>query len=102
MANPRGSIKPGEIRNPKGRGKGVPNKTTKEMKEFIAAVLSENLDRMREDFEKVSPGTRLMLWDKFAKYILPTLSQTKMEGDISGKIEVIVKYDDNSKDSETL
>jgi hypothetical protein len=98
MANPRGSIKPGEIRNPKGRGKGVPNKTTKEMKDFIAAVLSENLERMRDDFDKVSPATRLMLWEKYAKYVIPTLSQTKMEGDISGQIEVIVKYQDSNND----
>jgi len=101
MGKTNGSIKPGEVRNPnKGRGKGTPNRTTKEMKEFISIVLSENLDRMREDFEKVSPGTRLMLWDKFAKYILPTLSQTKMEGEVSGQIEVIIKYDEDEKHDE--
>jgi len=86
--------KKGEVRNPNGRGKGTKNKTTIEMKEFISAVLSENLDRMRDDFDKVSPATRLMLWDRFAKYILPTLSQTQIEGDIRGKIEVVLKYAD--------
>jgi hypothetical protein len=89
-----GTIQPGEVRNPKGRPPGIVNRTNKEMKEFISIVLSENLDRMREDFDKVSPGTRLMLWDRFAKYILPTLSQTQIDGDITGKVEVIVKYSD--------
>jgi len=99
MAKTRTSIKPGEIRNPNGRGKGVPNKTTAEMKEFISAVLSENLDRMRDDFEKMQPSTKWMLLEKFGKYIIPTLAQTQTTNEHSGKIEIIVKYESDNNNA---
>jgi hypothetical protein len=100
MSREDGWPKPGEVRNPNGRGKGTKNKTTIEMKEFISAVLSENLDRMRDDFDKVSPATRLMLWEKYAKYVLPTLSQTNIAGDVNAKVEVVLKYVDERETPE--
>ena len=100
MAKTRTSIKPGEVRNPNGRPKGIPNRTTQEMKEFIAAVLSENLDRMREDFDKLSPATRWTLWEKFGKYVIPTLAQTNVSGDIKADVTIKVVYEDEDKNEE--
>lgn len=94
MGRSKTSIKRGEVKNPNGRPKGTPNRTTAEMKEFIASVLSENLDRMREDFDKLSPATRWTLWEKFGKYVMPTLAQTNVNAEVSGDINIKVVFED--------
>lgn len=95
MAKTRTSIKKGQVLNPNGRPKGTPNRTTQEMKDFIATVLSENLDRMREDFDKMNPSTRWMLWEKFGKYVIPTLAQTTVDANVTGDINIKITYDDD-------
>lgn len=94
MGRNRTSIKKGQVLNPNGRPKGTPNRTTQEMKDFIATVLSENLDRMREDFDKMNPSTRWMLWEKFGKYVIPTLAQTTVDANVTGDIKIKIVYED--------
>lgn len=100
MGKSKTSIKPGEIKNPNGRPKGTPNRTTAEMKEFIAAVLSENLDRMREDFEKMTPATRWTLLEKYGKYVIPTLAQTQVSGEINGDFQIKVVFEEPKNNSD--
>lgn len=85
----------GQSGNPAGRPKGRSNRNTQEMKEFIAAVLSENLDRMREDFEKMSPATRWSILEKYGKYVLPTLAQTDVNAEVSGEINIKISFEDS-------
>lgn len=91
-------IQKGQVLNPKGRGKGTPNKTTKEMKDFIASVLSENLDKMREDFDKMSPATRWTLLEKFGKYVIPTLAQSQVNAEVNGDINIKISFEEDSDD----
>jgi len=96
MAKNRTSFVKGQIANPNGRGKGTPNRTTQEMKDYIKVIIDKNLDRMEEDFSKLSPGTRLMLIEKYAKYYIPTLAQTKNDVDVTGDINITVRYEDDN------
>ena len=91
----RGSFKKGVSGNPNGRPKGALNKSTEEMKKFISNVISENLDVMSEDFKRMSPATRWTLLEKFGKYVIPTLAQTTIEGEIKGDINIKITYDDD-------
>jgi hypothetical protein len=92
------TIKPGEVRNPNGRPKGTPNKTTAEMKMIISDVVSKNLEKLEEDFLKVSPATRISLLEKWAKYVIPTLSQQDVSQVIDGKINVNITFEEKKEE----
>ena len=53
--------------NPAGRPKGTPNKTTVKTKEFIANLLEDNFDQIKEDMASLAPIDRL----KFVAALLP-------------------------------
>jgi hypothetical protein len=65
--------------NPNGRPKGSPNKTTAEMKEMIAGFLSDNLETLQKDFDRLEPAKRFEVLDRMMKYILPSRSEIKQE-----------------------
>lgn len=65
MSRPKGIPKTG------GRQKGVPNKTTKEMKEIITKITFEQLDVLMQDFKKLPPNERIKYTIEMAKLVLP-------------------------------
>lgn len=60
-----------------GRIAGTPNKTTEEIKELIIQFVSNNIDTVQADFEKLEPKDKLYFFDKMLKYIIPTGSEGK-------------------------
>lgn len=93
MANRKGNVT-----NPAGRPVGSPNKTTKEMQLIIADVVAKNLEKLEEDFLKVSPATRLTLLEKYMKYVIPTLSQQNVNQLVDGKINVNITFEEKKED----
>lgn len=67
-------MKRGKTNNPNGRPKGIPNRITADLREYIKQLLSNNLDKFAEDFEQLEPKDRLMMMEKLLSYILPKLS----------------------------
>lgn len=55
-----------------GRKAGVPNKTTTQVREALHSLLNENLERMRDDLNKMAPATRVKLLLEMAKFVVPT------------------------------
>jgi hypothetical protein len=56
-----------------GRQKGTPNKLTAEIKERLAAIISEATDNF--NLEECSNSERLKLIEIGLKYLLPTMKQ---------------------------
>jgi len=77
----------------KGRPKGVPNKTTTELKQVINAIVSKSLDFYLEDIEairKKNPEKALELSKGLIEYVLPKMSKLDFSGDISHKVDKLV------------
>jgi hypothetical protein len=74
----------------KGRPKGVPNKTTQELKETINKIVSITLDNYLEDIEKIrkeDPKKALELSKGLIDYIMPKMTKMELSGDINHKVE---------------
>jgi uncharacterized protein YeeX (DUF496 family) len=82
--------KKGESGNKNGRPKGVPNKTTTELKETINKIVSITLDNYLEDIEKIrieDPKKALELSKGLIDYIMPKMTKMELSGDINHKVE---------------
>ncbi len=64
--------KKGQTGNPYGRPKGSPNKTTSEIKNLMQSFISENIDKLQNDFDSLEPKDRLAFFERALRFILPT------------------------------
>lgn len=65
--------------NPAGRSPGVPNRTTKDIREFIAKLIGDNMGRIQTDLDCLDPKDRLVMIEKLMQYLLRT--QDAIRGD---------------------
>lgn len=72
-------LRKGMTNNPNGRKKGVPNKTTKDLREWVNTFLDRNTKQIEADWKALDPKERVLLFEKLLKYSLPTLQATKIE-----------------------
>ena len=78
MAAPKNHAKAG------GRKKGVPNKTTQELKDFYAALLSANIDNITDALKKLyedSPRDYLMAIDKISQKVVANKKDITSDGE---------------------
>lgn len=93
--------KKGESGNLNGRPKGAVARTTREMKEALQLIIDNNLYRLQEDLDKMSPGIRWTVLEKLKKYVIPTMSQTKIDAEVSGDINIKITYEDDINGADT-
>lgn len=78
----------------RGRPKGSPNKSTKEIREALQYIVEKQLDKLEEAFNKVyeqDPGRFLSLYERFCNFVLPKQQSVEISNengiDISKTIE---------------
>ncbi len=69
----------GYTNNPNGRPKGVPNKATTDLRQWITNFLEENREQIQQDWKSLQPKDRIVLFEKLLKYALPTLQSVQVE-----------------------
>ncbi len=69
--------------NREGRPKGVPNKTTKQIREAYQKLTEDNLDRMSIWISQVAsedPAKAMDIMIRLSEYIIPKLARTEVTG----------------------
>lgn len=61
-----------------GRKKGTPNKTTAEIREKYQTLISESIDKLKEDIEALDPKDRIKAILELSKFVIPTLKATDL------------------------
>jgi len=72
----------GRTNNKQGRPPG-PNKLTGELRERIKTFLDGNFEVIEKDFKGLDPEKRILMYEKYLKFVLPSLQAT----DVSLNIE---------------
>ena len=76
-------FKPGEVANPHGRPKGVPNKINNQMRELMYNFYFDNIDTMQADFDAMDPKDRMNFRSKLLQFYMTTMTATKAEKTIT-------------------
>lgn len=75
-----------------GSRKGIPNKSTAEIRNAFQLLVEDNLDNMKvwlSDVAAEDPERALEIILKMSEYIVPKLSRTEVKADITDKSIVI-------------
>ena len=74
-------FKKGQSGNIKGRTKGTPNRTTKQLRESITSFLDNNFQRLENDLELLTPRDRIKFYCDLLQFGLPKLQTVQIETD---------------------
>jgi hypothetical protein len=74
--------KKGQTGNPNGRPKGSPNKATRDLRQFVTNLLTQNQHLIVADLKELKPFERIQAFEKLLKYALPTLQATSLTTDL--------------------
>ena len=86
---PRGS-RPGERRG--GRTKGTPNRTTRQVREVIAAFAEGNADKMSGKLNEIDDPAKWMdCYLRALEYHIPKLGRQEHVGQDGGAIQVVIQ-----------
>jgi len=76
-------MKKGQTNNPNGRPKGVPNKTTSTVREWLAGLLDKNRQQIEKDLKLLDPKDRLLVLEKFMQYTTPKMQAVTVDADVT-------------------
>lgn len=63
----------------KGSRKGIPNKSTIEIKEAFQLLLSNNLEKLQNDLNEMKPSERFNAVIQLASYVLPKMKAIELK-----------------------
>lgn len=63
--------------------KGVPNRSTTTLRQYVQALLDDNYEQIAQDLKKLKPKERVDAWCRLLEYALPKLQRSEMSIDIS-------------------
>lgn len=76
------AVKKGEVLNPKGRPIGTKNRSTTEIRNAFQLLVSNNLEQLQSDLNKLSPDKRVGYILKMSEFILPKLQTLSLDNQV--------------------
>ena len=71
-----------------GRAKGIPNKTTTEIREAFSELLQGNLEQLKVDIASLEPASRVKLLLDMAQFVVPKLRSIDLQSDMEETITI--------------
>lgn len=90
--NKNGTLKKGQVLNPKGRPKGSKNKATTEIREYFLKFISTHIKDLDKAFNDLEARDKFRVIIDLSKFVLPTLKAVEF-----GNILDELSEDDFSK-----
>ena len=75
----------GITNNPKGRPRGVPNKTTSDLRKWVDELLNKNISQIEKDMRVLEPHQRVAIFERMLQYLLPKRKQSSIEDQIQAE-----------------
>jgi hypothetical protein len=72
--------------NVKGRIKGVPNKTTAEIKTLLVSIFESNLQEIAKQSDKLTLNERLTLNRTLLQYVIPSVKMENFNNNLEPSI----------------
>lgn len=76
----------GKLAGKKSSRKGIPNKSSKELKTALKSLLEQNIDNLQSDIDKLEPKERLDVLLKLANFVLPRMKAVEFTSEDKSSI----------------
>jgi pyruvate/2-oxoglutarate dehydrogenase complex dihydrolipoamide dehydrogenase (E3) component len=73
----------------KSTRKGIPNRSTTEIRQKINDIIQNNISKLQDDIDKLEPKDRIKTIIELSKFVLPTLKAVDMENTTTKKHVII-------------
>ena len=82
----------GITNNPNGRPKGIPNKSTNDLRQWVGEFIEGQREQIINDWQALEPKDRVVMFEKLLKYTLPTLQSTTLQTDFERYTDADLDY----------